>query len=556
MIARPLARRVPCAMTLVLALAVESSWAQPGATPAPTAPGAAQPGAAQPGAPQQPGSQPGLQQPRPTQPPGAAPQPGVSAPGTAPTAAAPARVAAIPDASEFERRFAVMFASDGLTSNEAARRAVQNSLAIAAKRHALEAADASIDEASAGFWPQLLLSARYSRLSDATNEFGGGGGALVLTTEPAPEPRPLDPGEPLIAASAEFPVVLNNYALQASLNVPLSDYLLRTSRAVGAAKSSRQAAEHDERATELSVAREGRVAYYEWVRAFAQRIVSTQSVQLAQGRLQDAQVSFQAGLASRADVLRAEAGVKQAELVDERARRAAVIAELRLRVLMRDAGNEPYRVGENMLEELPALDRVLDAEAAYREALSQRPELAVLRQNQQALEQQAALARAGNFPRLDLQGNLIYANPNQRYFPQEDRWRGSWDVGVVLSWSPTDIPGAGASSRVAEARALELGVQRQALEDSLRVEVNDAIEAVKAARFALGASETALRAAEESYRVRRELYRAGRATLVEVTDAEVELTLARIEVVNARVDSRVALVVLDYALGRDTLQGQ
>jgi outer membrane protein len=492
-----------------------------------------------------------------------APAQAPAAPGAAPAQpngrAQVGQLAEPPDSAtqtEFERRIALMLAGTGLTSNDVAKRAVQNSYAIAAKRRALEAVDAGVSQAQAAFWPQLLLQARYTRMSEVTTQdLSGGGGFLVATTPGEPGRQITDlMAEEVRVTSFTFPVVLNNYALQASLTVPLSDYLLRTSNAVGAAKHSRAAAERDEQATRLSVAREGRVAYYEWIRALGQQIVTSQSVQLSQGRLQDTQNSFQAGMASRADVLRAEAGVKQAQLLDERAKHAKVIAELRLRVLMRDEPGSSYEVGENLLAELPELDKVPEPEAAYREAVGQRPEILQLRESEASLKEQANVASAGNFPRLEAVGNVLYANPNQRYFPQRERWDGSWDVGVVLSWTPTDIPGAQAASSVSEARAAETAAQRGALEDSLRVEVQDAIEAMKEARFALDVTEAGLRAAEEGYRVRRELFRAGRSTLVELTDAESELTRARIEAVNARVNSRIAIVALNYALGRDTVR--
>jgi outer membrane protein TolC len=433
--------------------------------------------------------------------------------------------------SEFERRLALMLAGSGLTADEASRRAVENSYAIEAKRREVQAVNAGVEQAQAQFWPQLLLQARYQRLSSI-------------------DPAPIEiPGQPPFS----FPVVLDNYTLQAGLTVPLSDYVLRTAAAVGAAKHSRAAAESDEQATRLSVAREGRVTYYEWIRSLGQSIVASQAVQLSQTRQTDAQNSFQAGLASRADVLRAEAGVKEAQLTEERARHASVIAELRLRVLMRDPGNETYQVGENLLAELPELEQIPNTDAALKEAIDHRPELRTLRASESSLEAQARVARAGNYPRLEATANYIYANPNPRFFPSESEWNGTWDVGVVLSWTPTGIPGNAASAAVSEARMAETAAQRGALEDSLRIEVHDAIEGVKEARFALGVTESGLRAAEESYRVRRELFRAGRSTLVELTDAEAELTRARIDAVDARVNSRIALVALNYALGRDTL---
>jgi outer membrane protein len=527
MIARSFQRLLPFSSLFVAAQAfAQAQPAQPAPAPAPAAP-----------APQAPGQTPTLGE--------RVPESG--APGTG----APVNPAASQTETELERRLEVMRGGVGLTSAEVARRAVQNSYALEAKRASLRAADASVDQAKSQFWPQLLLQARYTRLSDIESPDLAGGGGLVVTPSPT---GPIDPNnDPLFSTSFSFPVVLNNYTLQATLNVPISDYLLRMSNAVGSAKYSRTSAELDAKATRLSVAREGRQAYYEWVRTIGQTIVAEQTLEQTQARYTDTENAFKAGMVSRADVLRAEAAVKEAQLTAERVKYQSNLAEIRLRVLMRDTTQNPYSVGENMFADLPELEQVPSPEAAYREALAKRLELKSLEAAEQSLKSQARVARAGNYPRLDAQGNLTYANPNQRYFPQEEVWKATWDASLVLSWTPTDIPGAQAQSAVAEARAAELHAQRKAFEDSLKIEVNQALEAVNEMRFAIGVTQHALAAAEESYRVRQELFRAGRATLVELTDAQTELTRARIEVVNARVNSRLALVALNYALGRDTL---
>ncbi len=452
---------------------------------------------------------------------------------------------------ELERRLAAMQGGAGLTSAEVARRAVANSHALSAKRHALAAAEGGVNQAKAAYWPQLTASARYTRLSPI-EEQSLGVGAIVVS--PNPTPHQIQPGEQLFAANLQFLVPEDQYQLNLRLDLPLSDYLLRFSQATGAAKQSRTSAELDERATRLSVARDARAAYYHWVRTQAQLLIASQGVEQAKGHLSDAQNAFQAGLASRADVLRAEAALQNALLFDERAKNASTIAALQLSILMRDDAGKAYEVGENLFAELPELSNVPPPEAAYQEALGKRPELRSLEAAEAALRQQAKVASAANYPRLDAQANLTYANPNQRYFPQLPEWRSTWDVSAVLSWTPTAIPGAQAATEVAEARAAEISSQRAALREALKLEVNQAIQAAGEARFALSVSDHALRAAEESSRVRRELFRAGRATMVEVTDAETELTRTRLEAVDARVNARLALVALNHALGRDANQ--
>jgi outer membrane protein TolC len=142
-----------------------------------------------------------------------------------------------------------------------------------------------------------------------------------------------------------------------------------------------------------------------------------------------------------------------------------------------------------------------------------------------------------------------YSNPNSRIFPAKDEFHGSWDVGAMLSWTVSDIPGAAASTKGATADVVTLTAQRHALEDSIRLEVTDSYEKTVEADAAVGPAEERVVAAEEAYRVRHELFKNGRATSVELTDAETELLRARTDALNTHVNQRVARVRLAYAVG-------
>jgi outer membrane protein len=485
--------------------------------------------------------------------PPAAPAPAdATQPNLAPPAAVPGGVG--PEApigkvtQALQDKLEAMMRGNGLTAKEVAERAVKSSNQLVAKRRSIESADAQVEQAKASFYPGLNLAARYTRLSNIDVP------ALGVLAAPADQSARgvLPAGAPLVAIPLTFPVVLNNYVFEARLTVPLSDYLLRTSRAVAGANRVKNASEIDERATKLSVARDAKVAYYQWIRVQGFAFVGAQSVTQANGHLVDANNAFQAGLISKADVLRAQSGQKNAELFLERANSNVNLATTRLRVLMKDPADKHYEVGENILAPVPSMPATSSEAAAYREASQKRLELKLLVENEAAVRDQAALTGAANYPRLDASASAQYSNPNPRYFPQENKFRGTWDAGVVLSWSPSAIFGVQANQRALEARAAEIAAQRQALLDGLALEVSQALSAERDAQFAVKVTEQALAAADEGYRVRRELFRSGRATLVEVTDSETELTRARLELVNAHVDLRIAQVELGHVLGRDT----
>ena len=454
----------------------------------------------------------------------------------APPAAPPG--AAGPDApvskvtESLEAKLASMQKGGGLTAEQAAQRAVVNSVDVASKKASIAVADAELDATKAQFIPELDLQARYTYL----NKIHQGNIGFAGQT---------------FSGDLLSPVFPNNYNLQATLKVPLSDYVLRLSDAMAASNHSQNAAKLDEQATKLSVARDARVDYYQWIRAQGAGYVAAQALEAARGHAQDAKNAFDAGSVSRADLLRALSQVKNAELTVAHYNSQIAVSTEQLRVAMGDKAENNYDIGENILVELPAYNTPPSLGAGYGEALEHRLEMKQLGESEASLRQQAKVAAAANYPRLDASGDFIYANPNPRYFPPSQTWHDTWDANVVLSWTPTNMFGASANTHVAEAHADEVAAKRASLKNGLRLEVNQAMNALTEATVSLASAREGLAAAEENYRVRRELYRAGKATVVDVTDAETDLTRSRLEVVNAHVDSRIARVQLEHALGRD-----
>ena len=436
---------------------------------------------------------------------------------------------------DLEAKLASMQQGGGLTADQAAQRAMMTSVEVAGKRRSIAVASAQGHAMNAQFIPKLDLSARYTRLS---NIHPADVRLLGMTI----------PGDAL------FPIVLNNYQLAAALSIPLSDYVLRLSNSMAAASHNETAARLDEQATRLAVARDARVAYYQWIRAQDASYVAAQALEAARGHAFDAKNAFNAGLVSRADLLRAESQVSSAQLTVARYDSAIAVATEQLRVAIGDGPNTSYEVGENILVELPAFPVPLTPDAGYAEAFEHRLEVKQLGESEASLRNEARVARAGNLPRLDAQAEAIYANPNSRYIPPSATWHGTWNASLILSWTPSNIFGSQANAHIAEAHAEEVAWKRAALKNALRLEVNQAMNALTEARVSLTSAREGLLAAEENYRVRRELYRAGKATAVEVTDAETDLTRSRLEVVNSHVDERVARVALIHALGRDRLK--
>ena len=428
--------------------------------------------------------------------------------------------------------------AEELSAESAADRAVRASYEAAAARSAGRSAQARVDDASYAFLPRLGLSARYVRLSDFTPSplfpF-----AIAATGAPTGTVSP-----PTVSTGpVSIAPILDSYALDATLTLPVSDYVLRLARGLQAAKHGRDAVEWDSVVAAARARLAGKISFYEWIRANASVDAAQRSLAEARAHLADVKNQFGQGNTSRADVLRVDSAAALAEAGAQRA-----TAEARLRTLLHLPEAEPLSTRDGVSA---PLGLIAQNEAEWlSEAYRTRAELHGLDTAESSARAQAGVARAAYVPTAGVFANATYANPNPRYFPPEAAWHATWAVGVSITWTPTDIAGAQAGATEADARGDALAAQRNALRDALAVEVVQHLESARAAEAKV-ATDRQLESASEAYRVTRSLYANARATTSNVLDAEADLARARLAWVNARVDARVARARLEHAAGRD-----
>jgi outer membrane protein TolC len=449
----------------------------------------------------------------------------------------------------------------GLTPEEVGAVAARTRPSIRVKQAELRAAAARVDQAFAAFLPRVTGVAMYTRLSPLTLAFGSGAlvgtqNAGLLHVGPCPGGAPgqcvLDSGNlPAGAQPFTIPVFLNQYTFQASVAVPISDYVLRLSQGYAAASHGEKAKRLELEAQALQESADAKVAFYNWVRARGGAIVASEAVAQAKAHLQDAKQTFEVGLISKADVLRLEAQVASAEQAEAEAGAYVGVAEEQLRTVLGVGGDHPLGIGVDVMHEAPTTPSE-PLEAAQHQAFQRRLEIRALDETEYSLKEVESVARAGYLPRIDAFADAVYQNPNQRVFPQRGAFDFTWDVGARLTWVLNDTLTAPANVAEAKARTEAVTMQKQALRDGLRLEVASAYNDVAKAAVTIEAAERGLVAAEESLRVRRELFRNGKATGVDIVDAETELTRARLNQLNARVGLLVARTRLAHATGADS----
>lgn len=464
----------------------------------------------------------------------------------------------------------------GLTADTIAKRAVAESPMVAAKEAQIQKAAAQLDQTIVAFLPIVGVKAGYTRLSKATINFGAvssvaavGDGApakgeppraigpcltdFTMTctyptdgTDPNQNPEAVN----LIAAPPfDIKIPLNAYSLQANLSIPLSDYVLSLVPARKGSQTRMDAVALARDAERVKVETDARLAYYNWLRSVAAVVAVEDSLRRVKARQQDVENLFQAGSATKAEVLRIDASIAQIEQAINDAQTFRITAEQGLAIMLNDPGMA-FAPGEDVIELPPDPPNVGELDALIQEAQQNRLEMKSLEKTIGALGYGMKAARAGYFPRLDAFAETTYANPNQRFFPLAAVWRASWSVGVQLSYTMNAALRARAEIRGYKADKRELFAQSEALRRGIAMEVTQAYLARNKAIADIQLSARNLQAAVEAYRVASELFAAGSATTNDIIDAEADQLTAILRIVNSRIDLRAANARLAYATGR------
>ena len=287
-------------------------------------------------------------------------------------------------------------------------------------------------------------------------------------------------------------------------------------------------------------------AYYRLLNAASLRQAAAVSLKNAQADEADAGARLEHGLATKPDLLEAQAARAQSEYDLQAAQGAEEIARGGLATALELPPETALRVAEVDTLTVPA--KLADSVREETErALNERPDLKALLARMKAADAEIGRQRSTYLPTLNLSGN---AGETRQYGQQDLLPPGyaggeTWDAALELRWTLFD--GGRRQQAVAQARAEKAATQAQI--DALRDRIADDVwNAYTNAQTALRQREAALSlvtAASESYNATRESYNDGVRNILDVIAAQKALAQAQAEEVTAR--TQVLLQVADLA---------
>ena len=464
---------------------------------------------------------------------------------TAPTAAPTTAPTAAPTAGQVTAAGAAAGAGAGagpaaeltVDLRSAVERALAASPVLAGALDALRAAGASRSVAERQYAPSLVASAGYTH-----------SGPIEPGTISVPFPAP---GGSTISLPAPLQ---DSTSFRIALQQPLytgGRIAAGIAAAGAAAESVRAEASSRRRAVGAAAER----AWWYLVLATESEKAVAENLAAVSAHRKDAERRLAQGTGTKNELLswemqEVEAGVRRRAAATDLA-----AARARLNILMGLPWNAPTAarlpgtpdVGADPGDTAPLSDAagggLLDT------ALATRPEIDAARARIAVHEAAEAQARSSLRPSVYLTGDMAYADPDPKAFPQRSGFEFLWDVGLVASFDLGRVPVALAQIEDARAQAAQAREELAQMRDSLTLELVQARFDLEKARDRFVSSAAAVNLAEENVRVQRDRYAAGIALASELSDAEAAMLSARLDRTRSLIAWELARAALRDAAG-------
>ncbi len=430
--------------------------------------------------------------------------------------------------------FALLFVSmiaqsqttKSLTLDEAVRLGIEASQQLKATGARLDVSKAKTIQFRNALIPNVSINSAYTRVSDNIAPFSivlpGSTDALVLN-----------------------PQVLNQFTNRLSLQ----EFIFTGFRA----KNYLESAQFLERAATLDVERD-RVevknniiaAYLNLFKLQASKTVLLENGNVLMGRLNDVKNFVKSGTALENDQLKAEIAVSQLELSSKDVENAIQVANFNMDLMLGLPTDTRIELDDKSLSE----QKDLSGLDAYLKSVDTRPDLAAADLRRQATVKGVDIARGAYYPTVSVGANYFYNNPNQRVFPQQDAFKGTWDMGIQLSYNLTSLYTTKAQIQEAQANVIVASAQRQQLSDMAKMEVNANFHAYQSAMDKIKLTEKTIVQTTENQRVMKNRYQAQVSTIGELLDADALVLQSKINLEIAKADLVAAYYKLQKSVGK------
>lgn len=276
------------------------------------------------------------------------------------------------------------------------------------------------------------------------------------------------------------------------------------------------------RASKIEMTKQVKDAYYGVLLSKSSLKVLEQSHKNALETLKNIENSYKQGVVSEYDFIRAQVNVNNLNPILINAKNGVDLAIMQLRMILSLPAEQNIETQETLesFNKNISLFSQIDKETA----LTQNSDLKILDYNITALENQLKLINTQHLPMLSASGNYIYQTQSEDFNFKEYNWVSSASIGLQLT-----VPLFSGMQKVNQAKQVKMAIkglqlQREYAKDGINLQIQAAINQMKAAKEQLNVNKDAIKQAERGYEIAKVRYQVGSGTILELNDSELSLT--------------------------------
>lgn len=282
--------------------------------------------------------------------------------------------------------------------------------------------------------------------------------------------------------------------------------------------------------------------YFNMLNATNMKALRQESVDRLQAHLDNVIAQYNVGIVARADVLRSEVELANAQQNYITASNQYDVAEATLNNIIGTPLNTTLKLKDS-LQYVP-----YDNDMAYCLAYSEqhRPELKQAEYAIDSAEAALVVARSGHMPK-------VYANASNNWGGNGSDWPGdddeNWSVGVTASMNVFDSGVTWSKIHAAQENLAKAKESQRQIKDNVELEVRTDYLNLREAEKRITTTQVAVASAEEDYHIAVVRYQAGVGTNIDVMDAQEALTQAKTNYYQALYNYNTSKAALNTSMG-------
>lgn len=282
--------------------------------------------------------------------------------------------------------------------------------------------------------------------------------------------------------------------------------------------------------------------YFNMLNATNMKALRQESVDRLQAHLDNVIAQYNVGIVARADVLRSEVELANAQQNYITASNQYDVAEATLNNIIGTPLNTTLKLKDS-LQYVP-----YDNDMAYCLAYSEqhRPELKQAEYAVDSAEAALVVARSGHMPK-------VYANASNNWGGNGSDWPGdddeNWSVGVTASMNVFDSGVTWSKIHAAQENLAKAKESQRQIKDNVELEVRTDYLNLREAEKRITTTQVAVASAEEDYHIAVVRYQAGVGTNIDVMDAQEALTQAKTNYYQALYNYNTSKAALNTSMG-------